>query len=128
MTATEFLATVREHGEYADRDEAARVTEAVLSTLGDRLQPTAADHLADQLPLEIGAFVTGVGNTGRTWGVQEFVRQVARAAAEDEAAARRDAEVVLTAVGDTVSGGELHKLLSLLPSGYAALFGHPDLT
>ncbi|MGW7528400.1 DUF2267 domain-containing protein [Streptomyces sp. NPDC054783] len=128
MTSAQFLATVREHGEYTDLDEATRVTEAVLCTLGDRLQPTAADHLADQLPLDIGEFITGVGNTGRTWGVQEFVRQVARAAAEDEATARRDAEVVLTAVGSTVSGDELHKLLSLLPSGYAALFGHPELT
>ncbi|MEU2923752.1 DUF2267 domain-containing protein [Streptomyces sp. NPDC007251] len=127
MTSKEFLAVVREQGEYADLDEATQVTEAVLSTLGDRLQPAAADHLADQLPAEIGEFLTGVGNTGRTWGVEEFLRQVARAAAEDETAARRDAEVVLTTLGDTVSGGELNRLLSQLPSGYAELFGHPEL-
>lgn len=127
MTYAEFLASVREQGEYADNDEAARVTEAVLATFGDRLPPTVADHLADQLPLEIGEFLTGVGNTGRTWGVEEFVRQVANAAADDEETARVHAEVVLTTLGNTVAGGELNKLISMLPAGYAELFGHAEL-
>ncbi|MFM9494308.1 DUF2267 domain-containing protein [Streptomyces galilaeus] len=128
MTYTEFLATVREQGGYADNAEAARVSEAVLSTFGDRLQPAVADHLAHQLPLRIGRFVTRVGNTGRSWGVHEFVHQVARAAADDEDTAHRHAEVVLTTLADTVSGGELNKLLSQLPVGYAVLLGHPELT
>ncbi|NGO08888.1 DUF2267 domain-containing protein [Streptomyces sp. HC44] len=128
MTHTEFLAVVREQGEYADIDEAARVAEAVLSTLGERLQPAAADHLADQLPLEIGEFLTGVGESGRTWGVQEFLHQVAVTADDDEETARLHAEAVLTALARTVSGGELNKLLSRLPAGYAELFGHAELT
>ena len=38
-------------------------SEAVLRTFGDQLEPTVAGRLAGQLPLEIGRFLTGVGNT-----------------------------------------------------------------
>ncbi|MBC9724213.1 DUF2267 domain-containing protein [Streptomyces sp. TRM68367] len=127
MIYREFLADVRKQGEYENVDEAARVTEAVLATLGERLPPSVADHLADQLPTEIGEFITGVGTEGRTWGVQEFVHQVATAADDDEETARRHAETVLSTLGNTVSGGELNRLISALPAGYAELFGHAEL-
>ncbi|MER6980826.1 DUF2267 domain-containing protein [Streptomyces carpinensis] len=128
MTYRDFLGAVRQHGEYADLEEAAAVTEAVLGTLGERLQLEAADHLADELPLEIGEFLVGVDDHGRTWGVEEFVHQVAVASGDDEETARPHAEAVLTVLAETVSGGELNKLISRLPSGYAELFGHPELT
>ncbi|KUM78036.1 DUF2267 domain-containing protein [Streptomyces curacoi] len=128
MPYKEFLAAVRARGAYDDLDEAARVTEAVLSTLGARLQPAVAEHLADQLPTGIGAALTDVGDRGRTWGVGEFVRQVAVASGDDQEAARAHAEAVLTVLGETVSGGELNKIISRLPARYAELFGHAELT
>jgi hypothetical protein len=33
----------------------------------------------------------------------------------------------MTVVAETISGGELNKLISRLPAGYAELFGHPEL-
>ncbi|MGW0075990.1 DUF2267 domain-containing protein [Streptomyces cellulosae] len=72
MQHHEFLARVRELGEYMSQDEAAAVTEAVLTVLAQRINPGEAD--------------------------------------------------------DLVSGGELNQILSQLPSGYAVLFGKPDLT
>lgn len=128
MSYKAFLAAVRVRGAYDDLDEAARVTEAVLSTLGARLQPAVAEHLADQLPMKIGDALTHVGDRGRTWGVEEFVRQVAVASGDDEEAARAHAEAVLTVLGETVSGGELNKIISRLPARYAELFGHAELT
>lgn len=38
-----------------------------------------------------------------------------------------DASAVLSTVAEAISGGELNQLLSVLPSGYAALFGKPEL-
>ncbi|USQ85242.1 DUF2267 domain-containing protein [Streptomyces phaeoluteigriseus] len=128
MTDPEFLAAVRERGGYADNAEGPRVSEAVPSTLGDRPQPAVAGHPADQLPLRIGRFVMRVENTGRSWGVHEFVHQVARAAADDEETAHRHAEVVPTTLAATLSGDELNKPFSRLPVGYAALLGHTDRT
>ncbi|MBC2867135.1 DUF2267 domain-containing protein [Streptomyces mexicanus] len=127
MTYAEFLATVRDQGGYADAEEARRVATAVIAALGERLpQPTAA-HLADQLPAEVGELLADAPDQGRSWGVQEFVHRVAEATGDDEEAARAHAEAVLTTLGHTVSGGELNKLISRLPGGYAEFFGHPEL-
>lgn len=129
MTYREFLAAVRERGEYGDTSEVLDVTEAVLSTLGERLQPVSANHLADQLPIELAEVLVDAADTGpgRSWGVQEFVRRVAEATGDDEEDAHAHAEAVLTALAQTISGGELNRLISQLPTGYAELLGHTEL-
>lgn len=129
MTFREFLAAVREQGGYGDPRETLTVTEAVLTTLGERLQPSAADHLADQLPTELAEILMDAADNapGRTWGVHEFVRQVAEATGDDGETARVHARAVLTVLAETISGGERNKLISQLPAGYAELFGHAEL-
>lgn len=42
--------------------------------------------------------------------------------------AERDSRTLLTTVARSASGGRLNQLLSQLPSGYAALFGKPELS
>ncbi|NGN69676.1 DUF2267 domain-containing protein [Streptomyces sp. A7024] len=128
MTYPEFLAAVREGGDYPDREAAARISDAVLGCLGRRLQPEAACHLAEQLPAEVGkALSSAAGGRAETWGVTEFVRQVAAATGDGEDAARGHADVVLGVLARTVAGGELNKLISQLPSGYAGFLGHAEL-
>ncbi|MGC9541302.1 DUF2267 domain-containing protein [Streptomyces sp. UG1] len=129
MALREFLAAVREQGGYGDTPEVLAVTEAVLSALGERLQPVSADHLADQLPIELAEVLMDAADDlpGRDWGVREFVRRVAESTGDDEATARAHAEAVLTVLAKTISGGEVNKLISALPAGYAALFGHAEL-
>ena len=41
--------------------------------------------------------------------------------------AQQDSGAVLSTVAKAVSGGELNQLLSHLPSGYAVMFGKPEL-
>src|SRR4051812_26877185 len=50
MKYGQFIATVRDTGDYSGREEAERVTEAVLTVLRERLPEESADHLAAQLP------------------------------------------------------------------------------
>ncbi|MEO3749364.1 DUF2267 domain-containing protein [Streptomyces sp. B6B3] len=127
MSYGEFLSSVRERGEYA-ADEAERIVEAVLATLGERLPEQPAQHLADQLPTPLDDILEDAADgPGRSWGVTEFVTHVAERTGEDEDTAEADARVVFSALGDQVTGGELNKLLSQLPSGYAELFGYPEL-
>lgn len=127
MTYAEFLATVRRNGEYASSDDARLAAQLVLGALGKRLPQATAEHLLDQLPTEIGESLDEIDGPGLTWGVSEFLRHIAEATGEDEEAARGHAEAVLTAVAETVSGGELNKVISGLPAGYAELFGHAEL-
>lgn len=128
MSYGEFLATVRQRGEY-QAEKAPQITEAVLGTLAQRLPPVSAEHLADQLPAPLDEIVSAAENTsGRYWGVEEFVRHVAERADEDEETAETDTRVVFSVLADQISGGEMNKVLSQLPTGYAELFGYSELT
>jgi uncharacterized protein (DUF2267 family) len=127
MPYEQFLAAVRERGGYTT-DDAERVTGAVVATLGDRLTAEAAEHLADQLPMPLAEILGDARAAPHNWGVREFVGRVAELTGDDETSAEVHARAVLSALADQVSGGERNKLLSRLPSGYAELFGFPELT
>jgi uncharacterized protein (DUF2267 family) len=59
--------------------------------------------------------------------VDEFIGHVAEHAGEEVETAATDAHVVCSALADQITGGEMNKLLSQLPSGYAELFGYSEL-
>lgn len=127
MRQDEFLATVRERGQYADRVEVERVTGAVLGLLGARLTPGEAEDLAAQLPEGTeDAVLAGPGSQDGL-GVEEFVATLAQRLESTRETARWDASAVLSTVADSVTGGQLNQVLGQLQSGYAELFGKPDL-
>ncbi|WP_018653985.1 DUF2267 domain-containing protein [Actinomadura flavalba] len=128
MAYGEFIATVRELGDYDDREEAERVTVAVLRVVRSRMTPEGVDHLAAQLPEPLDALLRGNEGPVESYGVEEFVRRVAEETGGHEITGELDASAVLTTVAGTITGGELNHVLSQLPSGFAPLFGKPDLS
>ncbi|MEV0976457.1 DUF2267 domain-containing protein [Streptomyces sp. NPDC049915] len=128
MRYDEFLARVRERGEYDSQDEAAEVTEGVLSVLAQRISPGEVDDLGSQLPGPLGQTLAAAKpQQAESFGIEEFFRRVAEKTGARPRTAEWDASAVLTAVADAVSGGELNQVISQLPSGYAVLFGKADL-
>jgi uncharacterized protein (DUF2267 family) len=127
MRYDEFLARVRERGEYADQQEAERVVRAVLGVLAGRLNRGEVKDLAAQLPRQAAVALVTDGPPD-AFGVQEFLRRVAVATGASEQTAEWDASAVLSAVADAISGGELNDVLTQLPSGYAMPFGRPTLS
>lgn len=127
MPYESFLASVRSTGEYATAEEAEQVTQCVFSALGMRLPAEAVGHLADQVPEPLGETLNDQPAAPLEWGVHEFVTHVAQETGVDETVAAARTRGVLSTLAGTISGGELNKLLSRLPSGYAELFGHPEL-
>lgn len=127
MKAHEFHARVRERGNYADAQEAQRVTTAVLGLLGQRLAGGESKDLAAQLPLELQAPLLEADASAESIGVQEFCSRVARELGSSEETALWDASAVLTTVAEAVTGGQLNQVLTQLQPGYAQLFGKPDL-
>lgn len=129
MKYEEFLATVREYGDYADDKEAEQVITSVLEVFRTRIPQSAADHLAAQLPTPLDKIIHGRGQ-GRTenFGVEEFYRRIAERTGARPRTAEWDASAVLTALAGAISDGELNKLLGQLPSRYALLFGKPALS
>ncbi|MEU3451070.1 DUF2267 domain-containing protein [Streptomyces thermolilacinus] len=132
MRHDEFLARVRERGEYRDQEEAAQITRAVLEVLGHRITPGEAADLAAQLPGDLGDVLTadadadGDRPTDR-FGIEEFYRRVGERTGARPRTAQWDASAVLSTLADAVSGGELNQIISQLPSSFAVLFGKADL-
>lgn len=129
MKYDEFLASVRERGEYETRAETEKVVRAVLAVLGVRLTGGEAKDLAAQLPDEMSEVLTVHADTGGLQaGVNEFLGEVANQLGTSSAeSAQPAANAVLSTLASDIAGGELNQLLSQLPSGYAPLFGHPEL-
>lgn len=127
MKSDQFLAQVRQLGEYSDNGQAERVALTVLRELGSRLAGGERGNLAAQLPDDLGSAVTDSPPVAERYGVEEFCRRIARALGTGEQTARWDASAVLSTVSQSVSGGELNDVLSQLPAGFAELFGKPDL-
>ncbi|WP_330336170.1 DUF2267 domain-containing protein [Streptomyces sp. NBC_00557] len=128
MRYDEFLARVRERGEYHSQAEAAEVTEAVLSVLAERISPGEIDDLASQLPGPLGpGLAEAKHERPESFGIEEFHRRVAERIGGRPRTAQWDSGAVLSTVADSVSGGELNQVISQLPSSYAALFGKPEL-
>lgn len=128
MRDDEFLARVRERGEYTDQHEAEQVTTAVLELLSRRITPEEAADLAAQLPGRLAEAVDSDGDRAvETFGVEEFCRRVADRTGGRPRTAEWDASAVLSTLADSVSPGQLKQVLGQLPSGYAALFGKAAL-
>lgn len=127
MKEHEFLANVRERGSYGDQTEAERVTRAVLRVLSERLPGGESAHLAAQLPGGLQDAMPDGDAPAPSYGVEEFVSRVATELGTTPEVAKWDASAVLTTVAESITGGQLNQVLSVLPSGYAVLFGKPDL-
>jgi uncharacterized protein (DUF2267 family) len=128
MRYDEFLARVRERGEYRDQAEAEQVTAAVLRVLASRITAGEAKDLGAQLPGKLSEFLAAdPERPAGSFGVTEFCRRVADLVGAQPRTAEWDASAVLSTVADAVSGGELNQVLSQLPAGYATLFGIPAL-
>lgn len=129
MRYDEFLARVRERGEYEDQKEAAQITTAVLQVLAHRITPGEVRNLAAQLPSPLDRDLgTGGERRAESYGIGEFYRRVADRTGGRPRTAQWDSSAVLSTLAGAVSGGELNQIISQLPSGYAVLFGKADLT
>ncbi|QPP08147.1 DUF2267 domain-containing protein [Streptomyces bathyalis] len=129
MKRDAFLARVRERGEYHDHAEALRISEAVLGVLSSRITGGEAKDLASQLPAPLdAALLKGTTEAAESFGVNEFLRRVAELTGARPRTAEWDAGAVLSTLAEAVSGGEFNQLLTQLPSGYAAMFGEPELS
>ncbi|MFE7135486.1 DUF2267 domain-containing protein [Streptomyces sp. NPDC057638] len=124
MNSDHFLSRVQKSGGFTDTRAAEGVVAAVLTVLAARLGPGTAGALADRMPAFLSeALEERPTGAAERYGVEEFCRRVGNLTGSGAREARRDVEVVLTALVDAVSPGQLTLILADLPRGYAALFG-----
>jgi len=123
VRSDEFLARVRDRGEYYSQEEAEQVSTAVLWVLASRITPEEATDLAAQLPAPLDDALRLERGRPETFDREEFLRRVAQQTGARPRTAEWDASAVLCTVADAVSSGEVEHLLDQLPSDYADLFG-----
>lgn len=128
MQWSEFLAAVRERGQYSTVREAERVTRVVLSALGGHLSGPERTELAVRLPEEGARVLTGQLRATKPLPAADFVDGVAmRIPGATPATARWDVSSVLSTIADLVDPVLLDRIIDRLPPGYALLFGRAQL-
>lgn len=104
MKAHEFLATVKDRGEYSDQSEARQVTAVVRNTLCERLAGGESHDLAAQLPAGIGELVSGGDDaSAASFGVEQFLSRIAAGLDASPETAKWDASAVLSTQWPTQS-------------------------
>jgi uncharacterized protein (DUF2267 family) len=105
-----------------DGEQAKTITRSVLETLGERLERTHRNHLADQLSEELREMVLDRPVT-RRFLLEEFYNRVAARADLRHSPAVRRTKAVMEVLRQAVSEGELEDIRAELPSEYGELFG-----
>lgn len=121
MQFNEFVGHVQNRARLGTEGETMRAIHATLLTLGERLQTNETDHLAAQLPREIGAYLREAEKDER-FTLDEFFKRVSKRAATDLPEAVYHARAVIAVLQDAVSPGQLDDVRAQLPEDFALLF------
>jgi uncharacterized protein (DUF2267 family) len=104
------------------REEAESLTHATLQVLADRISAGEAEDLAAQLPDELKSPLLAPPTAdARSFGAEEFARQVASSAGIPESDALAGVAAVLVTLRDAVTPGEYDDVLAQLGREFADL-------
>jgi uncharacterized protein (DUF2267 family) len=120
MQHDEFVGQVQHRANAASRGEAEKIIRVTFETLRDRLLPEAAEHLAAQLPPEIGRHLLG-GQVFIHLSLSQFNELLAIRADEDVARATFHAQAVFETLTEAISPGAVKKLEKQLPEEFRSL-------
>lgn len=122
MTFDQFLGQIQNRGHLSSQAEAERAARATLETLAERLAGGEADHLAAQLPREIGEFLRRGDSAGsERLDLQAFYRRVSEREGTELPDAVHHARAVVGVVREAVSPGEFDDIKTQLPEEFEEL-------
>jgi uncharacterized protein (DUF2267 family) len=104
--------------------EAARAVETFFETMGERLDKSERDKLADQLPGELKGCLYRRNYTV-PFGLEEFYNRIAARLGLRYAAAVERVRCVAAKLPQSISEGNMERLCNALEDEYAELFGRP---
>ena len=116
-----FVGEVQNRLQLPDQGRAVRAIRATLTTLGERLQPDEAGHLAAELPMEIDRFLTEAQG-GQRFDFRELVNRRSEREGVDPPDANYHAKQILQLVSEVVSSGEMQDVMQQLPDEFDDLF------
>lgn len=128
LPAREFYARVAERA-GVDADGARRATDAVLTTLAERISRGEVDDLISRLPVELHPPLqrgdAESGGAARRMSLDVFLRRIAEREGVTPAEAREHARAVFATLREAVGEHEFLDVASQLPLDYAAIEARP---
>jgi uncharacterized protein (DUF2267 family) len=121
MTFDEFVGQVHNQIEASDTGEALSAIRATLQTLAERLRGEEAEHVAAQLPDEIGAYLR-LTQGNEIFDLDEFFERVRKREGVDIRDAAYHARVVIDVLSEALTPGELNDVRGQFPADYNPLF------
>lgn len=128
MDHDDFIGHVQQRARLDSRGAAESATRATLETLAERLSGQEPEHLASQLPPEIGLHLRRRSDGQESFDADDFYERVAGRSTPgvDRSAATFHAKAVLSVVREAVTQGQWEHVVAQLPTGYADLFDYED--
>ena len=121
MNHDEFVGHVQHLAHLPSRGDAERVIRATFETLGERLQSESAEHVAAQLPPELGRHLKN--RKFEHLSLRDFNDRVAEREHADVEKASFHARCVLDALCGAISPGAVRKIRIQLPQEFQPLLG-----
>jgi uncharacterized protein (DUF2267 family) len=122
MQYHEFIGHVQHRARLGSLGDAVRAANATLQTLAERLPSEEAEHLAAQLPYEIGRFIREHATGFERFSVDEFFNRVTDREGIDKPEAVFHARAVLEVLREAVSAGQIEQIRNQLPGEFTTLF------
>jgi uncharacterized protein (DUF2267 family) len=123
MNHDDFVGQVQHRAHLPSRGDAEMVIRATFETLGERLQRESAEHLAAQLPPELGRHLKD--RLFAHLSLREFNERVATREHADVARATFHARCVLGTLCGAITPGAVRKIRLQLPEEFQPLLGMP---
>ncbi len=128
MQYEEFIQHVQAYAELDTPEEALQLTEAVLSTLGERIYRTEQSQMAAQLPRGIKELLVArqppenTRNYVQGFTVEEFYNRVGARTNVRYQRAVAQTKAVMAVLQESVSAGQIDDVKGELPAEFAELF------
>lgn len=123
MKYDQFIKHVQTQAQLNSREEAQRVTSAVLEAIKERIVGDEAKDLAAQLPKELGEFLRGrEGENGQHFGLEEFIKLVSEKESVEANIAKTHIKAVFAVLQNAVSPGEYKDFHANFSPDYEELF------
>lgn len=121
MNHDEFVGQVQHLAHLPSRGDAELIIRATFETLGERLQNESAEHVASQLPPELGRHL--VNRPFSHLSLREFNERVAEREHRDVEKASFHARCVMDTLSAAISPGAVRKIRVQLPEEFQPLLG-----
>lgn len=123
MNHDEFVGQVQHRAHLSSRGDAELIIRATFETLGERLRRESAEHVAAQLPPELGRHLTD--RRFEHLSLRDFNERIAERERVDVAKATFHARCVLDTLRSAITAGAMRKIRLQLPEEFQPLLGMP---